>query len=108
MSGRLPPKEAEEIDVKALKTAVNAVLDHVLEDIGIEKVKIEDGEDFYWSCEEAELYNTQKKPEELSVGRLSDDEHFRRLIRPGEGADISYNLVHIAPLLLYIAHKIKR
>lgn len=87
---------------------MNVVLDHVLEDIGVEKVKIEDSEDFYWYSEEPELYDTKKTPEELSVGRLSDDEHFRRLIRRGEGADISYNLVHIAPLLLYLAHKIKR
>jgi hypothetical protein len=90
------------------KNAVNAVLDHLLEDVGLEKVKIEDIEDFYWYCEEPELYDSYKKPGDLSVGRLSDDEHFVRLIRRGEGGDISYNLVHVAPLLLYIAHKIKR
>jgi hypothetical protein len=59
-SDRLPEKMAEEIDLKALKNVVNAVLDHVIEDVGLEKVKIEDSEDFYWSCEE-----------DLSVGRLS-------------------------------------
>jgi hypothetical protein len=105
---RLPEKMAEEIDLRTLKNAVNAVLDHLLEDVGLEKVKIEDSEDFYWNCEVPELYDSYKKPGDLSVGRLSDDEHFVRLIRRGEAADISYNLVHVAPLLLYIAHKIKR
>lgn len=43
----------------ALKNAV-AVLDHLLEDVGLENVKIEESEDFYWSCEDPEPYDSCK------------------------------------------------
>jgi hypothetical protein len=33
---------------------------------------------------------------------------FTKLIQRGQSGDISYNLVHIAPLLRYIAEKVKR
>lgn len=36
-----------EIDVKVLKRAVDAVLDHLMEDLSLYKVKIEEKEDFY-------------------------------------------------------------
>jgi hypothetical protein len=97
-----------EIDLKVLKNAVDAVLDHLMEDVGLEKVKIDDGEDFYWDCEGPEKYDSLKKPADLSVGRLSDDVDFMKLIRRGEGGDVSYNLVHVAPLLRYIAEKVKQ
>jgi hypothetical protein len=54
------------------------------------------------------MYDSSKKPAELGVGRLSDDLDLMKLIRRGESGDVSYNLVHVAPLLLYIAEKVKR
>jgi hypothetical protein len=97
-----------EIDPRVLKNAVNAVLDHLLEDVGLEKVTIDDSEDFYWNCESPEVYDSSKKPAKLGVGRLSDDLDFTKLIRRGENGDVSYNSIHVAPLLLYIAEKAKR
>ncbi len=97
-----------EIDVKALKNAVNAVLDHLIVDLGIDKVAIEEREDYYWSCPPIEMYNTSKKPSEWWTGRLSDDVDFTKLIQRGQSGDISYNLVHTVPLLRYIAEKVKR
>ncbi len=38
-----------EIDLKHLKMAVNAILDHLVEELGVGKVAIEEREDFYWS-----------------------------------------------------------
>jgi hypothetical protein len=96
-----------EIELRVLKNSVNAVLDHLVEDLGLEKVKIADEEDFYWNCEAPGAYDKSKKPIDLGVGRLSDDVDFMRKIRRGQSADISYNLIHVAPLLLYIAEKIK-
>ena len=34
-----------EIDLMVLKNAVNAIVDHLMGDLGIQKVKIEEGED---------------------------------------------------------------
>jgi hypothetical protein len=97
-----------EIDLVVLKNSVNAILDHLMEDLSIQKVKIEEGQDCYWDCETPEMYDSTKKPADLSVGRLSDDLDFVKLIRRGESADVSYNLVHVAPLLRYIAEKVRR
>ena len=97
-----------EIDVTVLKRAVNAVLDHLIEDLGLEKVAIDGREDFYWDFSAQEMYETSKKPAELTTGRLSDDMDFVRLVHRGQAADITYNLVHIAPLLQYIGEKVKR
>lgn len=96
-----------DIDLKVLKNAVNAVLDHLIEDKVLERVSIAETEDFYWDYMVPEMYDTTKKPAELSVGRLSDDADFVKLVYRGQSADISYNLVHIAPLLRYLAEKIK-
>ena len=97
-----------EIDVKRLKIAVNAVLDHLIEDLNLEKVAIDEREDFYWSCPPRQRYDTTKKPSEWWTGRLSDDVHFTDLIQRGQSDDVAYTLVSVAPLLRYIAEKIKR
>jgi len=47
------------------------------------------------------------QPSDLTVGQLSDDFDFVKLVRRGQTADVSYNLVHIAPLLRYIGETIQ-
>lgn len=95
-----------EIDLKVLKSAVDAILDHLIEDLSIEKVGVDENEDFYWDCLREELYDMFKKPVDLGVGRISDDVDFVKLIERGQSGDISYNLIHVAPLLRYIAEKV--
>ena|SRR5579863_2206309 len=96
-----------EIDLNHLKTVVNAILDHLLEDLNIQKVAIEDDGDLYWTIPPSEEHDTSKKPSQWWTGRLSDDLDFIGLVRRGQSADISYNLVHVAPLLKYIGEKVK-
>ena len=96
-----------EINLKVLKSAVNAVLDHLVEDLGIETVAIEDEKDSYWDCPYPEMLNVSMQPHDLTVGQLSDDFDFVKLVRRGQSADVSYNLVHIAPLLRYIGETVK-
>jgi len=97
-----------EIDLKTIKFALNSVLDHVIEDLGFTTISIEESKDFYWDCPAPELYDSTKKPDELTVGRLSDDADFVASIKRGQSADVSYNLVHLAPLLRYIAETIQK
>lgn len=97
-----------EIDLTVLKKALNAVLEHLIEDLGIEKVAIDETEDCYWDCSAPEMFDMSTKPSLEEVGQLSDDLGFVRLIRRGQGADVSYNLIHLAPLLRYIGEKVKR
>ncbi len=96
-----------EINLKVLKSAVNAVLDHLMEDLAVENVAIEQDKDSYWDCPYPEMHNVAMQPADLTVGQLSDDVDFVRLIHRGPSADISYNLVHIAPLLRYIGETTK-
>ena len=98
---------SREINVTTLKTAVNAILDHLIEDFGTQTVKIEENQDFYWHCPVAEVYDMSKPPSHPDVGRLSDDFDFVTLVKRGQAGDISYNLVHIAPLLRYIGETVK-
>jgi hypothetical protein len=96
-----------EIDVRTLKAAVDAVLDHLVEDLGVEHVQIEDTEDYYWDCGAADR-RPESKPADPEIGRLSDDADFVKLIKRDESGAASYNLVHIAPLLRFIGEKIKK
>jgi hypothetical protein len=100
--------EYAEIDVRVLKTAVNAVLDHLIEDLAIDKVKIDKDVDHYWHCPASEIHDMSKQPIGLDIGSLRDDMDFLRLVKRGQSADVTYNLVHVAPILEYIAQKIKK
>ncbi|MGA2962306.1 MAG: hypothetical protein ABSD96_11585 [Candidatus Korobacteraceae bacterium] len=97
-----------EIDVKSLKSAVDAILDDLIEDLDIQKVAIDESADFYWDCPVSEMYDMTKQPIALDVGLLRDDIDFVNLIKRGQGGDVSYNLIHVAPLLRYITEKIRR
>lgn len=97
-----------EIDLNSLKTAVNAVLDHLVDDLAIRKVEIESSNDMYWHCPASELFDMSKKPVGLDIGRLSDDLDSVNLIQRGQSGDVSHNLVHVAPLLRYLGEKIKK
>ncbi len=101
---------ASEINLKTLKFAVNSVLDHLMEDIGLETVPIDPDEDFYWDCSAPGIYDAPTQPTEkdLSVDRLSNDMEFIQSVRRGQAYDHSFNLVHIAPLLRYLAHTVRR
>ena len=97
-----------EIDIRVLKIAVNAVLDHVIEDLGFGKVEIEQSSDLYWHVPTSEIHDMSKTPIGLDIGRLSDDVDFIKLIFRGQSGDAAYTLVHIAPLLRFIGEKIQR
>ncbi|HEY2170272.1 MAG TPA: hypothetical protein VGJ30_11650 [Candidatus Angelobacter sp.] len=96
-----------EIDVRILKNAVNVILDHLIEDLGLEKVTIEDGKDGYWHCPTSEIHDLSKTPIGLDIGRLTDDMDFTKLIVRGQSGDATLNLIHVAPLLRYIGETIK-
>jgi len=98
-----------EIELKRLKEAINAVLDHLIDDLKIERVTIDENQRLYWDCPQAELHNMAKKPIDFTVGNLVDDVDFVKTVRrSASGGDVSYNLVHIFPLLRYVAETIKR
>ncbi len=98
---------SQQIDLRQLRDAINAIFDHMIEDLRIETVELEPGKDLYWHVPVAELHEMSRKPIGTDVGRLSDDVDFMKLISRGQSGDVSYNLVHIAPLLRYIGEHVK-
>jgi hypothetical protein len=79
----------KEIDLKLLKAAVNNILDHLIEDLSLEKVAINEEKDFYWDLCDPELYEVSTRPGELLLGRISDDFDFVKLVRRGQSFDAS-------------------
>jgi hypothetical protein len=63
--------DCAEIDLRIVKTAINSVLDHIIEDLGIERVAIDPAEDYYWECAAPDLYDRSKAPS-LDAGRLTE------------------------------------
>ncbi len=51
-----------EIDLKALKEAVNVILDHLITDLRFDKIAIEESSDHYWHCPTSEIHDVSKTP----------------------------------------------
>jgi hypothetical protein len=92
------------IDVLVVKKVVNDLLDRLIEDLHITAVQIDESQELYWDYVGLDLFDVSKEPSP-SVGRLSDD---MDLIANVGRNDTAYNLVHVAPLLRYLAEKIKQ
>jgi hypothetical protein len=96
-----------EINLRDLKRAVDMILDHVIEDLGVQKVMIEDNEDFFWDSPPSEMYDASKQPREWWTGRLSDDLDFiQKMLRSDDGY-VAFMLNHASPLLRYVAKQVK-
>jgi hypothetical protein len=86
-----------EIDVVKLKAIVDRLFQHIIETRGVRRVEL--GSDLYWSIPEEELYNVVDRPEELDIGRLSDDWEFVSKLLNGDADPVAYQLTEVAPLL---------
>ena len=95
-----------EINLRDLKRAVDAILDHVIEDLGVQNVTIEDQEDFFWDSPPSEMYDASKQPREWWTGRLSDDLDFIQQMLRSDSGYLAFMLNHAAPLLRYVAKQV--
>lgn len=89
-----------QVDLRTLKQAVDRILDHMIDDLGVTKVVLE--HDLYWTINSSEALDLSRDPGALEVGNLWDDWEFVSHIPGGEGVPIVYQLTEIAPLLAYI------
>jgi hypothetical protein len=86
-----------EIDVVKLKSIIDRLFDHVIKTRGVRRVEL--GSDLYWDMSEEALYNVVDQPQELDIGRLSDDwELVAKMLEEG-AAPVAYQLTEVAPLL---------
>ena len=86
-----------EIDVVKLKSAIDRLFQHIIETRGVQRVEL--GSDLYWDMPEEALYNVVDQPQELDIGRLSDDWEFVSKVLEDDANPVAYQLTEIAPLL---------
>lgn len=93
------------INLEDLRWAINAIFDHIKEDLKIEDCPLT--ENYYWDISDDSLYAVDKDAETPSVGSLQDDwEFLRPLLSQDRNQAVSLMLIHAAPLLRYVGRKI--
>ena len=97
-----------EIDLRALKQVTNAILDHIINDLGIEKLAIKADQDFYWEVPSDQLHTVKKAQPQLDIGRLTDDWEFLASILNDKNQAIALMLIHLAPLMRYLGEEVSQ
>jgi hypothetical protein len=92
------------VPVGELKAVVNLILDHIVHDLKVESIPIE--ENLYWDMDIKYLYDVQNKAPELDIGSLVDDWDFLTKLGTDRRDAVSLMLIHVAPLLRYIGEKV--
>ncbi|MDP3541481.1 MAG: hypothetical protein Q8T11_03310 [Elusimicrobiota bacterium] len=100
--------QPNEIDLAELKRTVDAIFEHLLNDVGVKKVTIPNDTDFYWEVPSDELYSVSQAQPKLDTGRLTDDWEFLSPILKDNRQAVGLMFTHIAPLLRYIGQKESR
>ncbi len=95
-----------EIDVVKLKAVVDRLFRHIIETRGVQRIEL--GSDFYWNIPEEELYNVVDRPEELDIGRLSDDWEFVSGLLADDADPVARQLTEVAPLLRRLGEVLDR
>jgi hypothetical protein len=91
------------VNISELRRIINALLLHAEKTRGPE-LRLD--HDYYWDINNPELYDTGKRPGEIKeIGSLGDDWEFLYDMREADmEAEGPYQmLVHVAPLLRYLA-----
>jgi hypothetical protein len=97
-----------EIDLEALRTIADLLIKSAAAQLKTGAVRIADQSDFYWEVP-LELQNaTGNQPPKLDVGRLSDDWDFIKGIATDPQSATPLNLLHLTPILNYLALLIAR
>lgn len=92
-----------EIRIEQLREIANKLLNHIENDLGIEKVVLD--KNFYWDMDSKQLYDVETTPA-LNMGSLYDDWEFVSSLLEKDAAPVSLSLAELAPLLRYIGEKI--
>lgn len=95
-----------ELDLRDLRSSINAIFDHIENDLNIRKIELE--ENFYWEIDAVPMFDMGSKPSLDSVGSLLDDWEFLLSVATERDQAVALMLTHAAPLLRYIGEKIRR
>jgi hypothetical protein len=101
-------QERKGIDLGELKAVAVALIDSVIEQQGSQTMPIEPNADFYWEVPLEGLNEVKDKQPQLDVGRVSDDWEFIRSIASDRSAATPLALIHLAPVLRFLAQSKQR
>jgi hypothetical protein len=97
----------QEVNLRELKAVALALIDSAIDANGGPSVRIDSSADFYWEVPPESLYLVRDEQPKLDVGRLSDDWEFIRPIAADANGATPLALIHLAPLLRYLAERVK-
>jgi hypothetical protein len=92
------------INVHDLRIILNKIFTHITDDLKIDEIELI--KNYYWEVPEDCLYSLEKDPSDFTSGSLVDDLDFLKPLLSDEDQAISLMLIHVAPLLRYIATKV--
>jgi hypothetical protein len=92
------------INLAELKSAIDAIFLHMTDVLGIDEVPL--NQDYYAEITQETLYAVGLPADTGLIGSLVDDLDFLNQMSKDKYEAVSFMLVHAAPLLRYIAHKV--
>ncbi len=92
------------INLRELRLITNRLLDHVIDDRGVEEVDLV--EDYYWTIAPEQRYKVDKDPLELEVGSLATDLEMVSSMLDNQNLPVAYLLTELAPLLNYVGERL--
>lgn len=95
-----------ELEIRDLKKVTDAIFDHIINDLKIEKFTIQDDKDFYWDVPSDKIFAVKESQPGLEVGRLSDDWEFLEPILKDRAQAVALMMMHVAPLLRSMGEEI--
>jgi hypothetical protein len=98
-----------QIDVDQIRRLIVAALDHIVANIGVAKLQLDGSRDFYSEVAPDDMWDVQKASPKIHVGSLMDDCEFvmRTVAAMDHGVPPDpYSLIHVVPLLRYIAENV--
>jgi hypothetical protein len=90
-----------QISTEQLRTAFETALTRLTEREG-ENITLE--RDYYWSVPPNELYNVYERPQELTIGQLSESWQYIQKLTEDPSAAIPHHLVWLADVLRALGH----
>ena len=97
-------QRSHSVDIQILRKYVDRIFGFIEHDLKFDRIAID--RDFYWSISDDELSDVAKLPAEAVVGSLRDDWEFVLNAFPNEEQAIPVMLIHVAPLLQWLANAV--
>lgn len=99
-------KVKHSINIAELRSIINSILSHVENDLQLNEVELT--EDYYWAMPDDSIYAILEDAKEPSIGSLCDDMEFIKPMLNDKTRAFPLMLIHVAPLLQYLALNIKK